>query len=191
MGLGKVCWGSVRFGAVEPGKVCYGQAGIIILIQNPKNMKKYDFRPGFAWKADPEEVGRTIEKLSKQTGGEVSPAMVVEEAKKKNSPLHNCFEWNNTKAAEKWRIHQARLLLGSIVINFEYSEAQTIRAFLNIQTPEKQTYSHIDSIINDEAKMQFVIDQLKRKLALISEQLKTYENLKEHSKVIEQLILEM
>lgn len=154
-------------------------------------MKKYDFRPGFAWKADPEEVGRTIEKLSKQTGGEVSPAMVVEEAKKKNSPLHNCFEWNNTKAAEKWRIHQARLLLGSIVINFEYSEAQTIRAFLNIQTPEKQTYSHIDSIINDEAKMQFVIDQLKRKLALISEQLKTYESLKEHSKVIEQLILEM
>ena len=154
-------------------------------------MKKYDFRPGFAWKADPEEVGRTIEKLSEQTGGEVSPAMVVQEAKKKNSPLHNCFDWNNTKAAEKWRMHQARLLLGSIVINFEYSEPETVRAFLNIQTPGKQTYYHINSIIDDEGKMQIIIDQLKRKLSLISEQLKTYENLKEHSKVIDQLILQM
>ena len=33
---------------------------------------------------------------------------IVEEARKKNSPLHDFFEWDDSIAAEKYRLAQAR-----------------------------------------------------------------------------------
>ena len=33
-----------------------------------------------------------------------------------NSPLHRCFEWDNDRAADSYRIDQARKLIGSIVV---------------------------------------------------------------------------
>jgi hypothetical protein len=154
-------------------------------------MKKYQFRPGFAWKVDPELAGKTIEKLAEKTDGQVTPLMVLREAEKKNSPLHSCFDWNNSEAAEKWRIHQARLLMGSLIVNIEYSEPQTIRAFVNIQTPERQSYYPINMIMDDKEMMQMVIDQLKRKLTIISKQLKVYEGMRKHAEKIDQLLLQM
>lgn len=154
-------------------------------------MKKYDFRPGFSWKVDPETAGKTIEQLAEKANGDVTPQMVVQEAKDKNNPLHTCFDWNNSEAGEKWRIHQARLLMGSLVVQIEYSQPQSIRAFVNLQTPERQSYYPITDIMDDNAKMQLVIDQLKKKLISVSAQLRIYERLKKYSEKIDQIVLEM
>jgi hypothetical protein len=62
---------------------------------------------------------------------------------------------------------------------------------VNIQTPEKQSYYPINIIMDDKEMMQMVIDQLKRKLTIISKQLKVYEGMKKHAEKIDQLLLEM
>ena len=39
--------------------------------------------------------------------GKITPQVLVDEAKDKGNPLHNCFEWDNSEAARKYRLMQA------------------------------------------------------------------------------------
>lgn len=43
--------------------------------------------------------------------GEVTATSVLESAKRKNSPLHGCFEWDDQKAGHEYRLIQARKLI--------------------------------------------------------------------------------
>ena len=51
----------------------------------------------------------------RQLGDEFSPADVVEKAKDNFTELHKCFEWDDTTAAEKYRLHQARQITSNLV----------------------------------------------------------------------------
>lgn len=43
--------------------------------------------------------------------GRITPALIVEVARDPESPLHQCFEWDDSIAAERHRLDQARRLL--------------------------------------------------------------------------------
>lgn len=49
-------------------------------------------------------------------GESATPAQIVDRAKDETSELHKCFDWNDTEAAYKWRIHQARQVVCHLVI---------------------------------------------------------------------------
>lgn len=51
-----------------------------------------------------------------ETAGRLTPEMVVEAAREEDSPLHPCFEWDDTKASRAWRIEQARKLIRSVTV---------------------------------------------------------------------------
>lgn len=62
-------------------------------------------------------VGAEIDALGKRLGKPfrgVTPRDVVDSARELDSPLHPLFEWNDDKAAERWRVHQARNVLNSL-----------------------------------------------------------------------------
>lgn len=52
----------------------------------------------------------------------LTPENVLEEAKKKTNPLHNYFDWDDTKAAKKWRREQANKLILQVRITYEEVE---------------------------------------------------------------------
>lgn len=52
-----------------------------------------------------------LDTLADRFGGAVSPRDVVDAAKPNDSPLHPYFEWDDDKAADNWRLDQARRLL--------------------------------------------------------------------------------
>ena len=52
-----------------------------------------------------------LKRIAAQNNGLLQPETVVQEARPVDSPLHSRFEWNNGKAAEKYRIWQARQLI--------------------------------------------------------------------------------
>lgn len=60
-------------------------------------------------------VDKEFEKIKKAEGN-LSPRLIVEKAKDKNSPLHKYFEWNDSKAGEGYRLWQARMLINRITI---------------------------------------------------------------------------
>lgn len=49
-------------------------------------------------------------------GEEVTPRLIVDEAKPVESPLHPHFDWDDASAADKHRLHEARLLRSSLRI---------------------------------------------------------------------------
>lgn len=56
-----------------------------------------------------------FERIRKAAGSEfLTPKMVVDDARKSDSPLHGEFEWDKNKAAEKYWIAQARSLISSV-----------------------------------------------------------------------------
>lgn len=75
----------------------------------------------YQWKPDSRyPIGAQIaaERLAeiKSDRGSLTPRYVVDDAASNNSPLHRCFEWDDDKAADNYRLDQARKLIGSIVV---------------------------------------------------------------------------
>jgi hypothetical protein len=61
-------------------------------------------------------LGQTLERLGKQRGGTWKPKDVVSAARDPKSAIHGLFEWNEKRAAEKWREEQARCYIRHLVV---------------------------------------------------------------------------
>ena len=77
-------------------------------------MIKATWKAGFAGlhKADAQKVAEEILSI----GQDVTPAQIVDRARDETSELHKCFTWDNEKAADKWRAHEARQIVCHLVI---------------------------------------------------------------------------
>lgn len=79
-----------------------------------------------------------LKRIYKEKGGILRPEDVVEAAEPESSPLHDAFEWDNTKAAQRYRLHQARCLIKVTVQTIEAGdEKRTVRAFVALRKDRK------------------------------------------------------
>jgi len=62
-------------------------------------------------KGEKEAINMRMEEISMRNRGVLEAGAVVEDAKDPMSPLHNRFDWDNSIAGDKWRLHQARQLI--------------------------------------------------------------------------------
>lgn len=91
--------------------------------------KEYQWNGGFGGSMDIKKVVSELNDIQKRDG-EITPEAIVKEARKTHSVLHNYFEWNNTKAADKYRLQQAAELIQRIEVKvLKDGETKTIRAF--------------------------------------------------------------
>lgn len=70
--------------------------------------------PGLV-KAPAQSVGELFERLEQSPEG-LSPSSVLNASRDENSLLHDEFEWDDTAAAEKYRLGQARFLIQNLTI---------------------------------------------------------------------------
>lgn len=141
----------------------------------------YSFKSGSHIKADAQAAGEMCEKLAAE--GRLTARDLVEENRPESAPLHNEFEWNNDKAAESWREHQARHIIGCLVIKTEKKEP--VRAFFNIQRSEP-TYSHIEMILQSQDRTDALLrtallelESFQRKYSMLKELAKVFEAINE------------
>ena len=64
-------------------------------------------------------VTKRLREMSQENGGKLTPELLFEDARNPDSPLHPQFDWDDSTAAEKYRIQQARNLLCSATIEVE------------------------------------------------------------------------
>lgn len=89
-------------------------------------------------------------------GKEVKPKQIVEYARNnEDSELHKCFTWDDTKAAEKWRIQEAKLITANLVVNYKKEGSQNekteiVRAFFRTDSSINAGYKRTIEIIKDE-----------------------------------------
>lgn len=111
------------------------------------------------------KIRTELERLAKENGGELRPEVVVLAAAEPSSPLHDSFEWNDTEAAEKWRLHQARNLIRAVV-TYEQIGGQKVacRVFASLTTDRKEDgagYRLVATVVSDEEmKEQLFADAL-------------------------------
>lgn len=74
----------------------------------------YEWKGGSRFRARANDVGIELEKIASENGGVIEPAAVVAAAQSEESPLHSCFEWDDSKAALAHRMNQARLMIRSL-----------------------------------------------------------------------------
>ena len=91
-------------------------------------------------------AGEELERIGAKNG-KIEPKAVVDESRPKKAVLHPCFEWNDKKAAERWRVQQARNIIGDIIIiREEVPEAPPVRAFVNVQPlNQRGEFIHVDA----------------------------------------------
>lgn len=133
-------------------------------------MIEASWRMSGIFKADANKVYHEI----KSMGEEVTPNMILDKAKDPGTELHKCFEWDNTVAAEKWRLHQARNITVQLVILQKEPEKPPIRIFSKSETTSayKETVKIVQN--NDEYKkllsMAYAeLKEFKRKYASLKE----------------------
>jgi hypothetical protein len=88
------------------------------------------------------EIVAELKRLAAANGGELQPRAIVEAARVDDSPLHRQFDWDDTEAAEKWRLHQARQLIRVIVAYEPVGDGKSVpcRVFVSL-TPDREAES--------------------------------------------------
>lgn len=75
-----------------------------------------------------------IAKLEQKYNGMLTPKDVVREASNRTSPIHDWFDWNDNGAGEKWRLHQARMLITTIKTISTFNGTQKeYRKYVNVR----------------------------------------------------------
>lgn len=110
----------------------------------------------YEWKfkifpVDPNDVGKEFEKIEKENG-KVTAKKVVEVAKDEKNIMHSCFEWNDTKAAEKYRFIEAHNLISQLVkVSIKEPQRKEVRAYVNIN--QKNGFGQSGEFISIERAM--------------------------------------
>lgn len=106
---------------------------------------------------DPSQAGTVRDELMKikdANGGALTPAAIVYAAADEAHPLHNRFQWDDTVAAHKYRLGQARQLVRTVRVQFVdgRGEYQEVREFRSVRTPGQVTavYKPLSEIVGDE-----------------------------------------
>lgn len=97
----------------------------------------YEWKTGHSRSVSAQIVGERVEELS--AGGVCHPAALVDDARPEQSPIHTFFDWEDASAADKFRTHQARQLIGSIRIAVDGS-IQQAPAFVHVRLNEQDGY---------------------------------------------------
>lgn len=144
---------------------------------------KVVWKTGYAPKVDPVVAYNTIQELHEQ--GRSDARGIVDASRPVNAPLHPCFEWDDSIAAEKYREEQARLICRSIIIvPEEREEMKPVRAFFNIETQRNTPYEPTVVIMECPDKRERLLNAAKRELESFAAK---YSCLQELDGVIEEI----
>lgn len=130
--------------------------------------KKYSWR--VSHNASAQTVGETLERIEARDGI-ITREAFLEESRPETSPTHGCFEWDDSVAAEKYRLNQSSAIIRDIKVTISGDNSEPVRtmAFLNIKpNPTAQTaeYQSADIAISATDTRQIILqnalDELNR-----------------------------
>lgn len=120
--------------------------------------------PGFEtmFRADPQLVAQEIVSI----GEKATPNQILDKARDPGSELHKCFEWDDSIAAEKYRLFQARKVVCHLVIRETIQDKKPPIRFM-LQTKNGDGYQPTQIIYRDPDKYQVLLQSVLRDLVAI------------------------
>ncbi len=135
--------------------------------------KKFKARTGAPFhKKDAQKIGEELSKIKV-----LNPEKVIDKAKDPKSILNKYFEWDNTKAGEKFRLQQARNIVNHVIEIIVIKENPIeARAFFNVvaKSGENEYVSLTEAVTTPSYKkqllreMETILENLLRLIKLFS-----------------------
>ncbi|MBR2550744.1 MAG: hypothetical protein IKE92_12155 [Clostridiales bacterium] len=125
------------------------------------------------YKADPVKVYEEINSI----GEEYTPADIVELAEDPGSELHKCFEWDDSIAADKYRLIQAQKVCRNLIVRTETKKGEEIQVRVicnsgesdNIYRPTVLTLRNNDQYAKLLLQAKAELEQFKKRYHMIRE----------------------
>ena len=120
----------------------------------PAFTNKYSYRKGFNFKVPAQVVGETLEELAQN--GDLTSTRFLEASRPEDAPTHNLFEWNDSIAAERYRLQQATIAINSVevqIVNESNASVISQAAFVNVvsKAPARSgSFTPIEVALSDE-----------------------------------------
>jgi len=160
----------------------------------------YKRREGAPFKEeDTEMIAKIIAGIEKKQGI-VKPEDLVEEARDKNSPIHNLFEWNDKKGAYEYRLQQGRSIINHIEIEVRSVPSSPTqidivihqqRAFHNVVSEGERGYVSTVNVVREEDLARQVLQRLTRQLEGATNELRAFEDYRWVVSLLENTILQI
>ena len=175
-----------------------------------KTRKRYRWN-AYQYKVSAETAGSVMEQIERERGS-VDKESFLEASRPEDSPTHDLFEWDDSIAAENYRLQQSGNFIRELHIDIEKIEddsykqvtlnlsegkpkdqerPQTMRAFLSAtafgngsRMFQKSEYVSSDKAINDKDIRNTVLENAKRELAIFR---RKYNMLKELQSLFEEI----
>ena len=140
----------------------------------------------YDWKVNvvninPQIAGDELARIERKYGS-LTPESVVDESRDVNAVLHNCFEWNDAVAAEKYRHTQARHIIGNITVSVESPAVSegckvTVRAFVDVSESVKGKFVSIKTALSNDDYKRRILLNARAELLAFKEKYSTYQEL--------------
>ena len=128
---------------------------------------------------DPQKVADELEEI----GEGFTPQQIVDRAKDPQCELHKCFEWDDTIAAGKWRLHQARIICCHLVIKEDNVDSESEKETVPLRfvyNNDGKSYKTVQTIFRNEDEYQKLLKVCHGELAAIK---KKYSMLQEFNDI--------
>lgn len=138
----------------------------------------YEYKVPYA-KVSAQEAGEELARIECEHGG-LTPELVVDASREESAPLHPVFEWDDKKAAERYRIVQAGSLIRNVTVKIEeVPRMEPVRAFVNIAPVGKRkgVFVSIKNAMTDEDGRETVVARAMEELERVKEKYKDLQEL--------------
>ena len=124
---------------------------------------------------DPQKVADQILGI----GDEATPQQIVDAARDEGTELHRCFEWNDSVAAEKYRLTQARTIVCNLVIKRPESEEEQPKVRYFYKTESGSGYKPSTFIFKQDDEYQALLKRAWEELRIFKAKYSTLKELEE------------
>jgi hypothetical protein len=102
--------------------------------------------------------------IRQRHGGELTPQIVLDEARGTDHPLHQRFTWDDAEAAERYRREQAHQLIRSVKISYIKRDGNidNVRAFQAIRGPSGYVYEPSEEVVRNDIASRILKQEMLR-----------------------------
>lgn len=107
---------------------------------------KYSWKGGYQYKVSADTVGGVLNRIE-QKEGQVTKEAFLDYSRDENSETHSLFEWNDSIAAEKYRLRQAGNIIAQLEVTIVHEDTQPREITAQIETEEPKEHQ-INAFVN-------------------------------------------
>ena len=114
-----------------------------------------------------DRVQQELQTIADRYDGKLPASAVVDFARDPSTALHARFDWDDSVAAEKWRLEQARTIIARVKITFDHRPNVQVRAWVSLpqdRVTDEPSYRATVNVMSDSDLRQQLLSSVKDEL---------------------------